>query len=122
MTPGTDRLIHQALCVTDDEVGVGAALALVLSNRAVVDALVGHDSDLTVEVTPLPAELAGRLVPGTTAISLAIDDLEARVTACRAIGLEVNVAIVGGDLPFAVVSIAGLEFELVECSPPGPAC
>ena len=113
MTPSTDRLIHQALCVTDDEDGVGAALALVLANRAVVSALVGPGSDLTVELMPLPAELGGRLVPGTTSISLAVDDLEARVVACRAAGLDVTVGIGPGDLPYAAVTVAGLEFELV---------
>ena len=62
---------------------------------------------------PLPAELDGRLVPGTTSISLAVDDLEARVAACRAAGLDVTVGIGPGDLPYAVVAAAGLEFELV---------
>ena len=113
MTPSTDRLIHQALCVTDDEDGVGAALARVLANRALVSALVGPDADVTVDLKPLPARLAGRLVPGTTSISLGVDDLEARVAACRAARLDVTVGIGVGDLPYAVVTVAGLEFELV---------
>jgi hypothetical protein len=113
MTPGTDRLIHQALCVTDDQAGAGAALALVLANPALVSALVGPASELRVDLMPLPAKLGGRLVPATTSISLAVDDLEARVAACRAAGLDVTVAIGPGDLPYAVVAIAGLEFELV---------
>jgi len=113
MTPSTDHVIHQALCVTDDEVGVGAALALVLNDHAMVSALVGPASDLTVELVPLPPELDGRLVPGTTSISLAVDDLEARVVSCWAAGLDVTVGIGSGDLPYAVVTVAGLEFELV---------
>ena len=116
MSPSTDRAIHQALCVTDDEAAVGAALALVLADRGLVRALVGPGSDLTVEVMPLPAELAGRLVPATTSISLAVDDLEGRVSACRAAGLDVTVGIGGGDLPYALVTVAGLEFELVSCA------
>ncbi len=113
MTPSTDRVMHQALCVTDDEGGVAAALALVLDNRALVTALLGPDSDMTVEVMPLPAELGGRLVPATTSISLAVDDLEERVAACRAAGLDVTVDVGAADLSFAVVTVAGLEFELV---------
>ena len=113
MSPTTDRVMHPALCVTDDEAAVGAAVALVLADRALVSALLGPDSHLTVEVMPLPAELAGRVVPGTTSISLAVDDLEARVAACRAAGLDVTVGIGGGDLPYAVVTVGGLEFELV---------
>jgi hypothetical protein len=117
MTPSTDRVLHQALCVTDDEDGVAATLALVLGNRALVSALLGPDSDMTVEVMPLPSELGGHLVPGTTSISLAVDDLEDRVAACRAAGLDVTVDVGAGDLSFAVVTVAGLEFELVRCSP-----
>src|SRR5919108_5727341 len=113
MTPSTDRVMHQALCVTDDEDGVGAALALVLGDRALVSALLGPHSDMTVEVMPLPTELGGHLVPGTTSISLAVDDLEARGAACRAAGLDVTVGVGGGDVPYAVVTVAGLEFELV---------
>ena len=113
MGPRTDHLRHQALCVTDDEAAVGAALALVLGDRALVSALLGPHSDMTVEVMPLPAELGGRLVPGTTPISLAVDDLDERVAACRAAGLDVTVGVGAGDLPYAVVTAAGLEFELV---------
>jgi hypothetical protein len=108
--------MHQALCVTDDEDGVGAALALVLGEPGLVTALLGPDADMTVELMPLPAELGGRLVPGTTSISLAVDDLEERVAACRATGLDVTVGIGAGDLPYAVVTVAGLEFELVSCA------
>jgi hypothetical protein len=109
----TDHLRHQALCVTDDEAAVSAALALVLSDPAMVVALVGPGSELIVELMPLPAELDGRLVPGTNSISLAVDDLEVRVAACRAAGLDVSVGIGPGDLRYAVVAAAGLEFELV---------
>ena len=115
MTPSTDRVMHQALCVTDDESGVAAALALVSGNPSLVNALLGPDSDMTVEVMPLPAELRGRLVPATTSISLAVDDLEQRVAACRAAGLDVTVSVGAADLSFAVVTVAGLEFELVRC-------
>jgi hypothetical protein len=108
--------MHRALCVTDDEDGVGALLALVLGDQALVSALLGPDSDMTVEVMPLPAELGGHLVPGTLSISLAVDDLEARVAACRAAGLDVTVGLGAGDLSYAVVTVAGLEFELVRCS------
>jgi hypothetical protein len=117
MTPRTEHLRHQALCVTDDEDAAGAALALVLSDPAMVLALVGPDSELIVELMPLPAELDGRLVPGTTSISLAVDDLEARVAACHAAGLDVSIGIGAGNLPYAVVSVAGLEFELVGWPP-----
>jgi hypothetical protein len=109
----TDHPRHQALCVTDDEVAVGAAVARVLGDRNLVDALLGPGSEATIDVVPLPAELGGRLVPGTTSISFAVDDLEARVAACRAAGLDVTVAVGTGDLTFAVVAVAGLEFELV---------
>ena len=105
--------MHQALCVTDDEDGVAAAVALVLGDPALVGALLGPDSDMTVEVMPLPAELGGHLVPGTTSISLAVDDLDVRVAACLAAGLDVTVGVGTADLPFAVVTVAGLEFELV---------
>lgn len=112
MGPLTDHLRHQALCVTDDEAAVGAAVARVLGNRTLVEALLGPGSEATIDVVPLPSELGGRLVPGTTSISFAVEDLEERVTACRAAGLDVSVG-VGGDLCFAVVTVAGLEFELV---------
>ena len=113
MAASTDHVVHQALCVTDDEDGVAAALALVLGDRALVRALLGPDSDMMVDVMPLPAELGGHLVPGTTSISLAVDDLEERVAACRAAGLDVTVGVGAADLSFAVVTVAGLEFELV---------
>ena len=116
MTPSTGRVMHQALCVTDDEDGVAAALALVLGDPALVGALLGPDSDATVEVMPLPPELGGHLVPGTTSISFAVDDLEERVAACRAAGLDVTVGVGAGDLSYAVVTVAGLEFELVSVS------
>ena len=115
MTPRTDRLRHQALCVTDDEAAVGVALARLLTDPALVSALIGPDADLAVDVMPLPTELDGRLVPGTTSISLGVDDLEARVAACRAAGLDVTVGIGSGDLSYALVVAAGLEFELVRC-------
>ena len=113
MGPRTDHLRHQALCVTDDEAVVGPAVAAVLGDRALVDALLGPGSEATVDVVPLPAELCGRLVPGTTSISFAVDDLEARIAACRAAGLDVSVGVGEGDLGYAVVTVAGVEFELV---------
>ena len=114
MGPRTDHLRHQALCVTDDEVAVGAAVARVLDDRALIDALLGPGSEATIDIVPLPASLGGRLVPGTTSISFAVDDLEARVASCRAAGLEVTVGV--SVLPYALVTIAGLEFELVSVS------
>jgi len=113
MTPRTARLRHQALCITDGEPAVGAALARLLADPALVCALVGPDADLTVDVTPLPGELHGRLLPATTSISLAVDDLETRIAACRAANLNVTVGLGPGDLPYAIVIAAGLEFELV---------
>lgn len=104
---------HQALCVTDDEVAVRAAVALVVGNPGLVAALLGPGAELTVDVMPLPSEVSGRLVPGTTPISLAVDDLDERIVACRAAGLDVTVAVAPAPLAFAVVSVAGLEFELV---------
>ena len=116
MGPRTDHLRHLALCVTDDEIAVGAAVARVLGDRALVDALLGLGAEATIDVVPLPPELGGRLVPGTTSVSFAVDDLEARIVACRAAGLDVTVAVGTGDLTFAVVAIAGVEFELVSVS------
>ncbi|HEV3365511.1 MAG TPA: hypothetical protein VG795_15480, partial [Acidimicrobiia bacterium] len=58
-----------------------------------------------------------RVIPGTTSITFAVDDLEARIGACRAAGLDVTVGLGAGDLSYAVVTIAGLEFELVGCPP-----
>ena len=114
MGPRTDHLRHQALCVTDDEAAVGAAVARVLGDPSLVDALLGPGSEATIEVVPLPAELGGRLVPGTTSISFAVDDLEERVAACRAAGLDVTVNLGSGDVSYALVTVAGLEFELVQ--------
>ena len=125
MVQGTeDRLFHHALCVTDDERGVAATLRAVLGlpttaaeltwgpgSAGLISTLLGPDSAGTIELAPLPDELRGRLVPGTTSISFAVDDLTERVAACRAAGLAVSV--VPGDVAFAVVSLAGLEFELV---------
>ena len=114
MGPRTDHLRHQALCVTDDESVVGPAVARVLGDRSLIDALLGPGSEATIDIVPLPAELDGRLVPGTTSISFAVDDLDERVAACRAAGLDVSVGI--GVLPYALVTIANLEFELVSVS------
>jgi hypothetical protein len=113
MAPRTDHLRHQALCVTDDETAVGAAVAAVLADPELIGALLGPGATAEIEVAPLPAELHGRLVPGTTSISFAVDDLDERVAACRAAGLDVTVAVGAGDLSYAVVTVAGLEFELV---------
>jgi hypothetical protein len=116
MAAGTDHVVHQALCVTDDEDGVAAALAVVLADEALIGTLLGPGSTAAIELVPLPTELEGRLVPGTTSISFAVDDLEDRVAACRAAGLDVTVGVGAGDLSYAVVTVAGLEFELV-CFP-----
>ena len=122
MLSGTD--IHHAICVTDDEETVAARLRAVLGHPAgagtlswdagtpaLIGTILGAGSAGTIEVVRLPAELRGRLSPGTTAISFAVDDLDERVAACRAAGLAVSV--VPGDVSFAVVTAAGLEFELV---------
>ena len=103
-------MYHHALCVTDDGPAVAAALATI--SPALISTLLGADSAGTIEIAPLPEELQGRLIPGTTAISFAVADLDERVAACRAAGLAVTVAI-GGELDYAVVTVAGLEFELV---------
>jgi hypothetical protein len=101
---------HHALCVTDDVPATTAALASV--SPAMMRAIVGDDS--AIDVAPLPDELNGRLVPGTTAISFAVDDLDERVAACRAAGLGVTVSVEpASGLAYAVVSLAGLAFELV---------
>lgn len=104
-------MIHQALCVTDDQPAVTAALATI--GPAVMRALLGEGATAAIEVAPLPSEMNGRLTPGTTAISFAVGDLDGRVAACRAAGLDVTVALGDGDLSYAVVTVAGLEFELV---------
>jgi hypothetical protein len=125
--------LQHAVCVTDDEAGVTAALGLVLGlppgspfaalswapgTSALIGVLLGAASAGTIEVVALPGELHGRLNPATTAISFAVADLEARVAACRAAGLDVTVAphhpVGAGEISFAVVAAAGLEFELVE--------
>ena len=134
MGPTTDRAIHQAICVTDDEDAVVARLQTVLGlppgagalswepgSPALISTILGTGSAGTIEVVRLPEELRGRLTPGTTSISFAVDDLEARVTACRAAGLDVTVApdhpVGAGEVSYAVVTVAGLEFELVRFQP-----
>ncbi|HYH51047.1 MAG TPA: hypothetical protein VEG38_15980 [Acidimicrobiia bacterium] len=102
-------MFHHALCITDDGPGVAAALAAI--SPATFRALLGDDATGLVEIAPLPEELNGRLVPGTTSISFAVDDLDERVAACRAAGLAVTV--VPGALPYAVITVGGLEIELV---------
>ena len=106
MMQGTDSAFHQALCVTDDQPGVTAALAMVLGvapqsggfswqagNPALIGTLLGPTSAGAIEIAPLPDELRGRLSRGTTAISFAVDDLDERVAACRAAGLAVVVGV-----------------------------
>jgi hypothetical protein len=125
MLPGT---IQRALCVTDDEATVTARLRAVLGlpegatgplswaphSPALIGAILGPGSSGTIDVERLPVELGGHLVPGTTAITFAVDDLGERVAACRAAGLPVTEVGPGpGGLGFAVVAVAGLEFELV---------
>jgi hypothetical protein len=106
-------LYHHALCVTDDVPATAAALATI--SPAVISAILGDDSAGMVELAPLPRELNGRLVPGTTSISFAVDDLDERVAACRAAGLDMSVGTEpASGLSYAVVTVAGLEFELVE--------
>ena len=105
-------MYHHALCVTDDGPGVAAALATI--GPTVLTALLGEGAAGMIEIAPLPSELNGRLTPATTAISFAVDDLDERVAACRAAGLDVTVAVGGGDLSYAVVTVAGVDFELVE--------
>ena len=129
MLSGTD--VHHAICVTDDEETVAARLRAVLGlparaetlswdagTPALIGTILGAGSAGTIEVVRLPGELRGRLSPGTTAISLAVEDLEARVGACRAAGLDVSVAPdAPGGVAYAVVTAAGLEFELVRFDP-----
>ena len=104
---------HHALCVTEDVDTTAAVLASV--SPALFSVMLG-DAAATIELAPLPAELNGRLVPGTTSISFAVDDLDERVAACRAAGLDVIVDVEpASGLAFAVVTVAGLEFELVAC-------
>lgn len=119
--------IQHAICVTDDEDGVAARLGAVLGlspatgafawesgSTALIATILGPESSGTIEVVRLPAELRGRLTPGTTSISFAVDDLDDRVAACRAAALDVSVAPdAPGGLSHAVVTVAGLEFELV---------
>jgi hypothetical protein len=131
MVPAT---VQHAICVTDDEEAVAARLRAILGLPAaagvlawqagcpaLIGALLGAGSAGTIEVVRLPTELRGRLTPGTTAVSFAVDDLDERVAACRAAGLDVTVAphppAGAGGLSYAVVAVAGLEFELVEFSP-----
>jgi hypothetical protein len=124
MIQGTDSAFHHALCVTDDRPGVAAALAMVLGvapesgelswtagSPALISTLLGTRAAGTIELAPLPDELNGRLTPATTAISFAVDDLDERVADCRAAGLAVTV--VPGEVAYAVVTVVGLEFELV---------
>jgi hypothetical protein len=132
MVPITDSALQHAICVTDDEEAVAAALRAVLGlpteagagalswepgSPALISTLLGARSAGTIEVVRLPDELRGRLTPGTTAVSFAVDDLEDRVAACRAAGLDVSVTphypADAGDVSYAVVAVAGLEFELV---------
>jgi hypothetical protein len=127
MVSRTDRAFHHALCVTDDEGTAVAALRRVLGlpaeagaltwepgTPAMIGTILGPGSAGTVEVDRLPDELRGHLTPPTTAISFAVDDLVERVAACRAAGLDVSVAPdAPGGLAYAVVTVAGLEFELV---------
>ena len=105
-------MFQRALCVTDDGPAVAAALAAI--SPAVFRAILGDDAAGMVDIAPLPAELNGRLVPGTLSISFAVDDLDERVAASRAAGLDVTVAVADGPLAYAVVTVAGLEFELVQ--------
>jgi len=50
---------------------------------------------------------------GSPAISFAVDDLEDRVRACRAAGLDMTVSpshpVGAGEISFAVVAVGGLE-------------
>jgi hypothetical protein len=108
-------MFHHALCVTDDGPATAAALASI--SPALITAVLGESAAGMIEIAPLPAELNGRLAPGTTAISFSVDNLDERVRACRAAGLDVSVAVGGGGLAYAVVTVAGLDFELVEFRP-----
>jgi hypothetical protein len=132
MTPAPSRTLQYAICVTDDEAAVGAALGAVLGlpaataagalsweagSPAPIGTILGPGSAGTIEIVRLPDELRGRLTPPTMAISFAVDDLEDRVAACRAAGFHVTVApevqAGRGDVSYAVVTVAGVEFELV---------
>jgi hypothetical protein len=134
MLPSPTGTLQHASCITDDEDGVAAALRAVLGLRpgaaslsweagspALIGILLGAGSAGTIELVRLPPELRGRLRPATTPISFpisfAVDDLEERVAACRAAGLDVTVTphhpAGADDVSYAVVAVAGLEFELV---------
>jgi hypothetical protein len=135
MLPSPLGTLQHAICITDDEDGVGAALRAVLGlpstaagalswesgSPALISTILGAGSAGTIEIVALPHELRGRLTPSTTAISFAVDDLEARVAACRAAGLDVTVTpdhpVGAGEVSYAVVAVAGLEFELVRFEP-----
>jgi len=102
---------QHALCVTDDLPATTAALASI--SPALMGTIAGDDC--AIDVTSLPGELNGRLEPGTNTISFVVDDLDERVSACRAAGLDVTVDIEpASGLSYAVATIAGLEFELVQ--------
>ncbi len=119
--------IQHARCFTDESEAVTARLRSVLGlpdgdpgplawvggGPAPIATMLGPGSAGTIDVVPLPAELRGRLRPGTMPVSFAVDDLDERVAACRAAGLAVTVPLDGAVLPYAVVTVAGLEFELV---------
>jgi hypothetical protein len=106
-------MFHRALCVTDDVPATSAALASI--SPALMRAILGDDADAAIELSQLPDELNGRLAPGMTSVSFAVDDLPERVAACRAAGLDVTVTVEpASGLSYAVVTAAGLEFELVQ--------
>jgi hypothetical protein len=133
MTPAPSRTLQYATCVTDDEAAVGAALGAVLGlppaataagalsweagSRAPIGTILGPGSAGTIQIVRLPDELRGRLTLPAPAISFAVDDLEDRVAACRMAGFDVTVApevqAGRGDVSYAVVTVAGVEFELV---------
>jgi|SRR5579884_2362479 len=130
MPPGT---LQYAQCFTEDVEAVTAGLRAVLGLRpdhrgplawdgaaaAPIAAMLGPGSAGAIDVVavpaPAPAERHGGLRLGTLPVSFAVDDLDRRVAACRAAGLTVTVdARAGaGVLRCAVVTVAGLEFELV---------
>jgi hypothetical protein len=129
MVPSAEpTLYHHALCVTDDVQATASALAQIVGSApgpgevtwpahspALIGVIVGSAAG-AIEIGPLPPELGGRLIPGTTSISFAVDALDERVAACRAAGLDVIVDVEpAAGLSYAVVTVAGLEFELVEC-------
>ena len=129
---------HHVACVTDDPAAVHAFLTEVVGlpehlrfripgadlettagwppNDGTVAVLYGTQPAGLVEVVAIPEELRGVVAPGMWLVSFAAPDLEARVAAARAQGVEVTdpYRTVGEvDLTAAFATVGGIGFELV---------